>query len=319
MPNAFATDLPRGQRLQFTLRIVSSRNSLMNKEEKKSLLGIPLILIVGLGFAFVGSNGALLRADGNLHPFALSVAIAFLLQWLAFVPAFIFQTERYFDLVGSLSYITVALLAYLNTDSHGARSTILLAMVLLWAARLGWFLFSRIHKTGKDGRFDEMKPSFIRFGAAWTLQGLWITFTAAAALAAIASQKSLGADGFVVVGGLVWLAGYLLEAVADWQKSRFKSDSSNKGKFIRSGLWSRSRHPNYFGEIVIWTGVAIIACPALEGWELVTLLSPVFVSILLCKVSGIPLLEERSDKKWGGQDDYEEYKRNTPVLIPKLW
>ncbi len=291
----------------------------MNKEEKTALLGIPLILLLGFGFALAGSNGALAQTDGSLHPFALAVGIAFVLQWLAFIPAYVFQTERYFDLVGSLTYVTVALIAFLGAANQGPRSAVLLAMVLAWAARLGCFLFNRIHKSGKDGRFDEMKPSFIRFGAAWTLQGLWVTFTAAAALAAIASQRSPQIDAYVLLGGLVWLAGYLLEAVADWQKSRFKSDASNKEQFIRNGLWARSRHPNYFGEIVLWTGVAIVAFPELEGWENATLLSPVLVAILLCKVSGIPLLEDRADKKWGGREDYEAYKRDTPVLVPKLW
>ncbi|MBD5779882.1 DUF1295 domain-containing protein [Pelagicoccus sp. NFK12] len=291
----------------------------MNKEEKSSLLGIPLILLVGLAFALAGSNGNLQTSSGEFHPFAIAVGIAFALQWLAFVPAFIWQTERYFDLVGSLSYISVTLLAYLTAASQGPRSTLLLALILIWAGRLGWFLFSRIHKSGKDGRFDAMKPSFIRFGAAWTLQGLWITFTAAAGLASIASPRAPELDGFAIAGGLVWLAGFSVEAIADWQKKQFKSDPKNEGQFIQEGLWSRSRHPNYFGEIVLWSGIALIAFPSLEGWEHGTLLSPVFVAILLCKVSGIPLLEERSDKKWGGQEDYENYKRNTPVLVPKLW
>ncbi|MDQ8200748.1 DUF1295 domain-containing protein [Pelagicoccus enzymogenes] len=291
----------------------------MNKEEKSSLLGIPLILLVGLAFALAGSNGSLQTSSGEFHPFAIAVGIAFALQWLAFVPAFIWQTERYFDLVGSLSYISVTLLAYLTAASQGPRSTLLLALILIWAGRLGWFLFSRIHKSGKDGRFDAMKPSFIRFGAAWTLQGLWITFTAAAGLASIASPRAPELDGFAIAGGLVWLAGFSVEAIADWQKKRFKSDPKNEGRFIQEGLWSRSRHPNYFGEIVLWSGIALIAFPSLEGWEHGTLLSPVFVAILLCKVSGIPLLEERSDKKWGGQEDYENYKRNTPMLVPKLW
>lgn len=291
----------------------------MNKEEKSSLLGIPLILLVGLAFALAGSNGNLQTSSGEFHPFAIAVGIAFALQWLAFVPAYIWQTERYFDLVGSLSYISVTLLAYLTATSQGPRSTLLLALILIWAGRLGWFLFSRIHKSGKDGRFDAMKPSFIRFGAAWTLQGLWITFTAAAGLASIASPRAPELDGFAIAGGLVWLAGFSVEAIADWQKKRFKSDPKNEGQFIQEGLWSRSRHPNYFGEILLWSGIALIAFPSLEGWEHGTLLSPVFVAILLCKVSGIPLLEERSDRKWGGQEDYENYKRNTPVLVPKLW
>lgn len=282
------------------------------------MLAIPFILLVAVGFAFAGSNGSLLSYSGSPHPFVVAVGIAFLIQWVAFIPAFAFQTERYFDLVGSVSYVTVALFAFFAAESQGARSALVLAMVLIWAIRLGGFLFSRIHKTGKDGRFDAMKPSAIRFGAAWTLQGLWIVFTAAAALAAIGSPRSQAIDAYAIAGGLVWLAGFSFEAVADWQKSRFKSDPENKERFIRSGLWSVSRHPNYFGEIALWLGVAVVAYPALQGWQYATLLSPVFVAILLCRVSGIPLLEKRADDKWGGQEAYEAYKRETPVLLPRL-
>ena len=102
------------------------------------------------------------------------------------------------------------------------------------------------------------------------------------------------------------------------QKSHFSADPANKGKFIRTGLWSRSRHPNYFGEITLWVGVAIIALPVLQGWQWIALISPVFVALLITRVSGVPLLEAKADKKWGGQADYEEYKKQTPVLIPKF-
>ncbi|EDY83153.1 conserved hypothetical protein [Verrucomicrobiia bacterium DG1235] len=288
----------------------------MTQADRQALLATPFVVLIGIGFAFAGSNGAPL-AHG-IHPFALSVALAFIINWLAFIPAFIWQTEKYFDLVGSLSYITVALVSFIYSGHRDPLACLLLAMVLIWAARLGTFLFKRIHKSGKDGRFDAMKPSFIRFSAAWTLQGLWVTFTAAAALAAISADFRPQLGLATILGSLIWIAGFAIEAIADLQKSRFKANPDNQGKFISSGLWSRSRHPNYFGEILLWIGVAFIAFPALQGWQYLTLLSPVFVAILLCKVSGIPLLEERADEKWGGQPDYEAYKKNTPVLLPRI-
>jgi len=125
-------------------------------------------------------------------------------------------------------------------------------------------------------------------------------------------------DLFALIGLLVWVFGFAMEVVADYQKSRFNADPKNKGKFIQTGLWSRSRHPNYFGEIVLWIGVMIIALPVLQGWQWVALISPVFVTLLLTRVSGIPLLEKKADQKWGGQADYEAYKRQTPGLIPRL-
>jgi len=106
--------------------------------------------------------------------------------------------------------------------------------------------------------------------------------------------------------------------VADRQKGQFSADPANKGRFISTGLWAKSRHPNYFGEILLWIGVAIIALPVLQGWQWVALISPVFVALLITRVSGVPHLEKKADTKWGGQADYEAYKKNTPVLIPKL-
>ncbi|MFN8411704.1 MAG: DUF1295 domain-containing protein [Anaerolineales bacterium] len=191
-------------------------------------------------------------------------------------------------------------------------------LVVIWAIRLGSFLFMRIQKAGKDGRFDEIKPSFIRFLNVWTIQALWVTFTAAAALVAITTSVRKELDGFAIIGALLWMIGFTIEVAADSQKSRFNADPMNKGKFIQRGLWSRSRHPNYFGEILLWVGVAVIALPVLQGWQWVALISPLFVTLLLTRVSGIPLLEKRAYEKWGGQEDYETYKKNTPVLIPKL-
>ncbi len=190
-------------------------------------------------------------------------------------------------------------------------------MVVIWATRLGTFLFGRVLKQGKDDRFDEIKVSFTSFLLTWTLQGLWVTFTAAAALAAITStyQRALGWPA--LVGTLVWTFGYFIELIADVQKSAFKADPENDGTFIRTGLWAWSRHPNYFGEIVLWLGVAIVAFPALQGWALLTLISPVWVIIQLTLISGIPMLEKKADQKWGGQPDYEAYKTDTPVLIPR--
>lgn len=137
-------------------------------------------------------------------------------------------------------------------------------------------------------------------------------------MAAITNQNDVEFGVIGVIGLCVWIIGFSFEAVADLQKSKFAQDPANRDRFITNGLWSVSRHPNYFGEIVIWIGIAIIAFPSLKGWGYLTLISPVFVAILITKISGIPLNEQYADEKWGGQKDYEEYKRMTPVLIPRL-
>jgi steroid 5-alpha reductase family enzyme len=194
-----------------------------------------------------------------------------------------------------------------------------MALVLIWSIRLGSFLFKRILKEGKDGRFDELKPNFFSFLIVWTLQGLWVSLTLAAALVVITTSEKVPLGIIDIIGIIVWIIGFSIEAMADAQKSKWRANPINKGKFIQVGLWSRSRHPNYLGEIVLWVGVALIAIPVLHGWQYFSLISPVFVAILLTRISGIPLLEKRADDQWGGMDDYEAYKKNTPVLIPKLF
>jgi steroid 5-alpha reductase family enzyme len=177
-------------------------------------------------------------------------------------------------------------------------------------------------KVGEDARFENIKKSFTRFLMTWTLQGLWVSFTLAAALAAVTVTQpgSYGTYDLVmlIIGGIVWILGFFFESVGDYQKNRFRANPENKGKFITSGLWSITRHPNYFGEIVIWFGMMLIALPTFFEWRFVALISPIYVFLQLTLISGVRMLEKRADEKWGGQEEYEEYKRNTSVLIPWL-
>lgn len=287
----------------------------MKKADRNALLGVIISILVGLGVAWAGSQGG--GTVMGIPVFALAVGMAYLIQWLVFVPSYLLRNESFFDLTGSVTYISVTLVAVLLSPEVDGRSILLLGLVVIWAVRLGTYLFRRIRKAGKDARFDELKTSFPRFLMTWTLQGLWVSLTLSAALAAITTTTRKGLDSFALIGFLVWALGFAFEVVADTQKSRFRADPANKGKFIHTGVWAWSRHPNYFGEIVLWIGVAIIAVPVLQGWQWATLISPVFVTLLLTRVSGVPLLEKRADEKWGGQEDYEAYKERTPVLIPR--
>ena len=243
-------------------------------------------------------------------------AIAFAVQWIAYVPAWLRRTERFYDLTGSVTYLLVIWTALLLTGAWDPRSVLLVAMVSAWTLRLGIFLFRRIHADGGDGRFDEIKQDAGRFLVAWTVQGLWVFLTAVAALAAITAGAAVDLSVWDAIGFTIWVIGFAIEIVADQQKRRFRGDPANEGDFISSGLWSWSRHPNYFGEIVLWTGIAVMAAPTLEGWRWVALVSPLFVTLLLTRISGIPILERRADERWGGQPDYERYKARTSVLVP---
>ena len=287
----------------------------MKNQALESLIAIALALLVAAAVAWAGSQGGLAVAGVPL--FALAGAYAFLVQWIAFVPSFAARTERYYDLVGSLTYLTSIIGVLLLADRFDGRSLVLALLVSLWALRLGSFLYQRIKRAGTDERFDEIKTSFLRFLMAWTLQGLWVFLTLAAALAAMTSagQAPLGPLG--LLGIAVWAAGFLIEAVSDHQKRAFRRDPSNKGRFITTGLWAWSRHPNYFGEIVLWVGIALIALPVLSGWQHVALVSPLFVYVLLTRVSGIPILERRAEERWGDESEYQDYKARTPVLFPR--
>ena len=277
--------------------------------------GIIIAILLGAFVSWAGSDGGA-RVD-SIPVFALCGALACAVNWLVFIPSAIVQTEKFYDLTGGISYISVTIAAVAFTPELDLRGKLVAAMVIVWSARLASFLFMRISRDGKDSRFDNLKNRPPRFFLAWTLQGLWVLLTAATAFAVITggNSKPIGIIGYV--GIAVWAGGMLIEIVSDRQKSRFRGDPANKGKFIQSGLWAWSRHPNYFGEIVIWVGMAIIALPVLQGWQYVTLISPVFVTFLLTKVSGVPMLEEAADERWGGQEDYETYKRSTPVLVPR--
>ncbi|WP_341955741.1 DUF1295 domain-containing protein [Microbacterium sp. LWH13-1.2] len=297
---------------------MSSPTPTKPKSSRSSLIAIIVALIIGALVALAGSQGG--ATLGGIPLFALAVAAAYAIQILAFIPAMILRTERFFDLTGSLTFLAISVALVLLTPAPDARSWILAAMVILWAARLGSFLAMRVHKAGSDGRFDEIKGSPVRFLQVWVIQGAWVSITAAAAWIAISTDAGARAPigWLTVVGIIVWALGLVIEIVADAQKSAFRADPANKDEFIRTGLWSRSRHPNYFGEIVLWVGVFLTAAPVLTGWQWIAILSPLFVILLLTRVSGIPLLEARAEKKWGDRADYIEYRKHTPSLIPRL-
>ncbi|MGD8732500.1 MAG: DUF1295 domain-containing protein, partial [Anaerolineales bacterium] len=216
----------------------------MKASDRNALIALPIVILIGIGIAIAGSQGGASVAGVPL--FALAVGLAFLFQWIAFIPSFLLQTEKFYDLTGSITYITVTIVTVLLSPFRDGRSLMLMALIIIWAGRLGTFLFRRIQKSGKDERFDEIKTSFFRLLNTWTLQGLWVTFTASAALAAITATTRRDLGWFALVGALIWIIGFAIEVVADAQKSRFKADPNNEGDFISSGLWAWSRHPNYF-------------------------------------------------------------------------
>ena len=238
------------------------------------------------------------------------------INFALFLPAYFFQTDKLTDLSYSLSFIALSSFAFVSEGS-GLVDQLILLMVLIWALRIGGYLFVRIHKMKRDARFDSMRKKLTSFGGFWLLQAVtaWVVLIPSVMVMA----KDLNFKWFSIVGLLLWALGVLIESVADLQKYRFKALKNPPQAWIQSGLWKHSRHPNYFGEILLWFGVYVFCLPYLAGLEIfIGLLSPVFIGLMLMYVSGIPLLEKKADSKYGKDPKYLEYKQKTPVLVPKL-
>ena len=250
-----------------------------------------------------------------------AVLLAYVIHWIAYIPAYIFQTEKFYDLTGSVTYLSVVWFVFLSTYksiSLNFGNLILVLLISIWTIRLGLFLFMRIHKAGEDKRFRSIKTSASQFFMTFTLSGLWVTLCSMCALVAISSPEGLVMNALTYIGIILFIIGFGIEIIADNQKTAFRSIEANKDSFITSGLWSKSRHPNYFGEVLLWFAIAVISFSSLEGLQLITLISPVFTYILLVYVSGVRMLEDMNDKKWADNEQYKSYKKNTPMLFPKL-
>ena len=262
------------------------------------------------------------QTGSTLYGLPLMTAMAlgiFAVQWVGLIHARLFETEHYFDLVGSLTYITVTVFAIQQAAEIGLRQQIIAGVVIVWAARLGPFLFRRIQKAGEDRRFRKIKLSTPRFLVTWTLQGTWVFLTAGAALAAIMTPNTAPLGTVFYGGAAMWVVGFAVEVIADSQKSAFKADPANENKFITTGIWARAQHPNYFGEILLWAGVAVMALPSLSGSAMIFLISPVFVAVLLTRISGVPLLRKTAGARWGDDPEYQAYLTNTPLIIPRIF
>ena len=301
--------------LELTIAMGSTRQDL----QLTTIVVTTMFVIVFLVVSAVGKNSVTL--NGYSAVFYCAV-ICIGMQWAAWIPASMMKTERFYDLTGGLTYLTVlgfSLWAGSQYEPPSPREFIVSLLVVVWSLRLSSFLYFRIHRTGKDGRFDQLKTSPIRFLVPWTLQGLWVFLTMIVVIvinsqADSASQLGIW-DG---IGLSIWILGFGIETIADNQKTVFNKESNNQGKWIDSGLWSYTRHPNYLGEILLWIGIAFFGISCFTGLERVAWISPIFTYILLTKISGIPILNKRALEKWGDNPEYQKYRDNTPALFPRL-
>tara|TARA_B110000116_G_C16775225_1_gene555410 strand:+ start:995 stop:1837 length:843 start_codon:yes stop_codon:yes gene_type:complete len=247
-----------------------------------------------------------------------AIILSFLFQWILFIPAYLFQTEKFYDISGSINYIIIIAYIYYNSYlkfDFNLGNLILSILITIWAVRLGSFLFFRIKKDGEDKRFRSIKPSPTKFFMTWTLQGMWVSICSLCAITGMSSDKGIVINNLFYLGLIIFILGFYIEVIADYQKTKFRNDPKNKNSFVTSGLWAYSRHPNYLGEISLWIGISIISFSSLSNWQFITLISPVFTYILLVHISGITFLEVSGNKKWGHLKSYQEYIKKTPRLL----
>lgn len=292
----------------------------MNMATKHFLI-ILVVFLIGSFFSFITSFDKTMECGVPILFACMSAS--FIIHWIVFIPSFLKNTEKLYDITGTFSFIATLAIASIFTISINkaiyTRSIVVIILITIWTLRLGIFLLTRILEHGEDKRFREVKKSFSRFLVWWSISAFWVFITSLNALTMIINNVNFYSDIFFYSGLALWITGFVFESLADRQKKSFQSNQKNRGRFINTGLWSISRHPNYFGEILVWTGIAIITLPTLSGLQFLTLISPVFIFFLLTKVSGINILEKNSDKKWGDDPDYIMYKKNTPVLFPRLY
>ena len=246
------------------------------------------------------------------------VLVIFFIQWILFVPAYVFKTEKFFDLGGSITYLSATNYIFINdylTNGLNIGNILLSSLIMIWTLRLGYFLFNRVIKKGEDKRFKLIKLSPIKFFMTWTLQGMWVSICSLCALTAISSNSGVIINSLFYLGLIIFILGFSIEIIADFQKMKFRADTKNENNFINSGLWYYSRHPNYLGEIILWTGIAIISFSSLNEYQYITLVSPIFTYLLLVHISGINILERDGQKKWGHLNGYKKYIKETPKLL----
>ena len=284
-----------------------------------------LIIILTI---LIPSTLSLFTSDNSIsingYPVLLyCVLISFTIHLIIFIPSAIMKNEKFYDFTGMIAYLSIIIFAiqqkYIQIHSIDIYSLVLSLLISIWTLRLGIFLFYRVLKVGEDIRFKDVKNNALKFFVWFSISSLWVSLTTMAAMNVVTSKNYNKDFTLLCIGTIIWIIGFLFEIISDYQKIKFKNNASNKNKFIDSGLWSISRHPNYFGEIILWIGIYIITLPSSSGLEHLGIISPLFVIVLLNKVSGINLLEASADKRWGSSKEYQKYKKITPKLIPKLW
>lgn len=251
----------------------------------------------------------------NLLAVVCVVVFVYMTMW--YVVAIIIKRNDIADIAWGLGFITIATTSLFASQNNSFTAYVTLLLVAVWGLRLSWHIARRSFAKSEDYRYKKWRDDwgewfYVRsFLQVFMLQGLLMIIVSLPILVIMAystSQTSI----LVAVGVLIWIFGFIFETVGDWQLRNFIRNPKHKGKIMTTGLWSNTRHPNYFGEIVQWWGIGVIALSCSYGW--VGLLGPLAITFLIVKVSGIPMLEQKYDNN----PEYQSYKKHTPKLIPRF-
>ena len=251
-----------------------------------------------------------------MNIFVSTLLISFVVQILFFMLAASFKTDKVTDLSYGLSFVILAWFLFLSNELFYSHQIIVLVMVTLWGLRLATYLFVRILKTKRDKRFDGIRENFRKFAVFWTFQAftVWVVMLPSTYLLSKSVRKEFSL--VMIVGVVIWLIGITIETISDWQKFQFKNNPKNKGKWIESGIWRYSRHPNYFGEMTLWWGIFIFSVPFQSSLSWLTIAGPIFITYILLFASGIPTLEKKYDVRYKDNKGYQDYKKRTSLLVP---
>ena len=284
----------------------------MGEKAKSSIINIIIsiaVIFATLGFAELSGSELVVKTAWYV----------LVIHWLAFIPALIFKTEKFYDLTGSICYAFSAIYVYLQSYGMFLSLSFFISLaILIWTLRLGSFLLKRVMDAGEDKRFRTIKTNPTQFFMTFNLSALWVVICSLCALTAV-SNGVLEVKPIFYMGLLVFIIGFLIEVIADNQKTAIRAVPENTNSFITTGLWSVSRHPNYFGEVTLWLGIAMMSLPYLEGVQYWTLISPIFSFVLIYFVSGVRMLEARANVKWGENKEYLDYVKKTPIFFPKIF
>tara|TARA_B100000963_G_scaffold281424_1_gene249914 strand:+ start:772 stop:1626 length:855 start_codon:yes stop_codon:yes gene_type:complete len=279
------------------------------KEISTNLLISLAVIIATISFAKLSGSEVVMKAAWYV----------LIIHWIAFIPALLFKTEKFYDLTGSICYAFSAIFVYIQTYGISFSLSLFISLaVLIWTLRLGGFLLIRVLDAGEDKRFRTIKTNPTQFFMTFNLSALWVVICSLCALTAV-SNGVFEVSPIFYLGLSVFIMGFLIEVIADNQKTSFRAIPENRNSFITTGLWSVSRHPNYFGEVTLWAGIAIMSVPYLQGIQYWTLISPIFSFVLIYFVSGVRMLEARANVKWGENLDYQAYVKKTPIFFPRIF